>query len=126
MNIFYYIKDYLRLWKAIEKADNEFRKKPNRYYVLPTKNGKLVICDRRNFRLLKKKHYIREEATIRDCLNECFYFTPYANGNGYITEESETIKRQQYFRWCQALRELAKKKKQEAKERAKRKKKGSH
>jgi hypothetical protein len=97
--------------EAIRKADRAHSKDGNRYYVMPSAEGKLLIMDRDNFRILKHKHYISRKATVQDLLNECFYFTPYRNGDCAITRDILDIKRKQYLSWCRAVHHLKKSKK---------------
>lgn len=101
MNIFQKFKAALRIDAAIEKAENEYRKTGNRYYVMPysDSNGKLIIMDRYNFRKLKQKGYINRNAFVRDLERECFYYTPYNNGSSAITPEIAKAKREEYFKW---------------------------
>lgn len=92
-------KAYLRLLEAVKKADNEFKKNGERYYVMPGYDRKLIIMDRRNFRLLKKKHYITNKATVKNLELECFYCTPYKDGKGQLTKEDIKSKREEYYKW---------------------------
>lgn len=63
--------------KAVHAADlASSREGGNRYYVMPsTRRGKVIIVDRANFRLLRKKHYVNKDMKIQDCVNNCFYHT---------------------------------------------------
>lgn len=97
--------------EAIRKADKAHADDGNRYYVMPSSEGKLLIMDKTNFRILKRKHYISQKATVQDLLNECFYFTPYRNGDCAITPEILEIKRRQYSSWCRAIYKIKKSKK---------------
>lgn len=107
MNIFKRFVAYLQLREAVRKADSAHEKDGGRYYVMPTTGTskgkpKLVIMDRYNFRKLKHKGYITTKATVNDLVSECFYFTPYANGNGYITKAFQLRKVRQFFSWYDA------------------------
>lgn len=54
----------------------------NRYYVMPsTVRGKVIIFDRSQFRILKRKHYIKESMKMQDCVKNCFYHTRDKAGN---------------------------------------------
>lgn len=97
--------------EAIRKADKAHADDGKRYYVLPSAEGKLLIMDRENFRILKHKHYINSRARVQDLVNECFYCTPYRNGDGALSPEQLSIKRKQYQSWCQAFHHLKKAKK---------------
>lgn len=112
MNIFHRFVAYLQLREAVRKADDAHRKDGERYYVMPTfgtdKKPKVVVMDRYNFRKLKHKGYISTKATTRDLIGECFYFTPYRNGSGFITPEFQHRKQLQYLSWYAAELKAAK------------------
>ena len=107
--------DYLRYREAVKQADEAHAKSGERYYVMPvTVEGskpKLLIMNRSNFRKLKQKHYISHKATQRDLINECFYCTPYRNGDGYLDARGRRIKLSLYFSYCQTTRKIKKPKK---------------
>lgn len=113
MNVFRKFVAYLQLREAVSRADKAHEKNGERYYVMPQQTGgkpKLIIMDRRNFRILRSKHYISRNSNVNDLIAECFYFTPYSNGSGYITEDFRKRKVQQFFAWMDAQRKLNKKK----------------
>lgn len=109
MNIFRKFRASLQLREAIRKAEEACRCHGHRFYVMPTFNGsgKLVIMDRKNFRLLRQKHYISDRANISDLRNECFYFTHDRAGN-YLSESDRRRKLQQFFSWVEADRKARK------------------
>lgn len=115
MNIFQKIVALLQLRQARKKADEAHSKNGERYYVMPTTDSsrrpKVVVLDRKNFRILKHKGYISAKASVRHLIQECFYFTPYANGDGYIDAKACDIKKRQYLAWYQAMLRLKKAKK---------------
>lgn len=113
MNIFVKFLAYLQLREAVRKADNAHQANGQRFYVMPTSDApkgkpQLVVIDRYNFRKLKHKGYISPRATVRDLVAECFYFTPYANGNAFITADLQKRKVAQFFQWYDAARRAAK------------------
>lgn len=108
--------DYLRYREAVIKADKAHATTGERYYVMPSTSGKLLIMDRTNFRGLKKKHYICYSAKVRDLINECFYLTPYRNDDGYLDSKGLKMKRALYYSWCEAFRKQKKLKKKSKKE----------
>ena len=116
-NVFHQFFDYMRYYAAVNKADRAHEKTGERYYVMPSTgyNRKLIIVDRPNFRKLKQKGYISHRANQRDLVSECFYCTPYINGNGYLDEQGRKKKLAQYFSWCKAQRKLKSQKKHERK-----------
>lgn len=108
MKFYRRFKAYLALREAIRKADNAYLDGGGRFYVLPSGDGKLVVTDKKNFRMLKSKGYINRRATTQDALDECFYFTPFKDGHGCITPEIMAIKRRQYISWVDAQHQLKK------------------
>lgn len=99
MNIFKMIKAKLVYSLAVQKANDAHEETGERYYVMPSTDGKLVVVDRRNFRLLKRKHYINQNANIGTMHKECFYCTPYRNGSGEMPDEVRVLKKAAYMDW---------------------------
>ena len=99
MNILKKFKAYLQLRDAVQKADSAHAKNGARYYVVNGANGKLVVMDRKNFRLLKRKHYIDSDVTMNDLALGCFYYTPQRDGSGCISNSEAIIRRVKYFDW---------------------------
>ena len=108
-NLFRRFFQYLRYREAVKKADKAHAQTGERYYVMPTVNGKLIVMDRANFRIMKKKHYLNQNAKVRDLINESFYMTPYRLGNGYLDKKGRRIKLLLYYSWCDAYRKKQKK-----------------
>ena len=106
MNIFRKFRASLRLTEAVRQADKAHEETGERYYVMPTTgtSGQLVIMDRSNFRKLKQKGYIAHEATVANLEMECFYCTPYRNGEGELPDTIVSMKRKQYFKWLNSMR----------------------
>lgn len=69
--------------KAVRMAESaSARDNGSRYYVMPsTVRGKVIIFDRSQFRILKRKHYIKESMKMQDCVKNCFYHTRDKAGN---------------------------------------------
>lgn len=102
MNIFKRIRASLRLNEAVRQADKAHKETGERYYVMPNgNNGKLIIMDRSNFRKLKHKRYVSYNVFVRDLEIECFYCTPYRNGNGKLSNEIIDLKRKQYIKFLE-------------------------
>lgn len=107
MYIFKQFFAYLRLREAVRKADEAYRASGNRHYVIPahTPQGgspRLMVIDRSNFRILKRKRYITSKAMTCDLAAESFYFTPFRDGSGRIPERVRRDKVRQYFAWYAA------------------------
>lgn len=100
MNIFKRFRAMLRLKEAVRQADKAHKKTGERYYVMPNGNtGKLIIMDRFNFRKMKQKGYVSQNAIIQNLIFECFYCTPYRNGDGMLPKSVIDLKRKQYMSW---------------------------
>lgn len=67
---------FLRYRLAVIKADEAHKKNGKKYFVIPTKTGKLLIVDRKNYRILKRKFYLPNESLYKDLPKECLYCTP--------------------------------------------------
>lgn len=92
-------------------ADKAHRQNGQRYYVMPqhySGGRKLIVMDRYNFRRLKMKHYIHRDARVFDIVRECFYCTPYRDGNRFLAPEDRRKKVIQYFAWVEADRRATK------------------
>lgn len=121
MNIFQQFFAYLRLREAVRKADEAYQKTGKRHYVMPSFGGdrKLLVIDRSNFRILKRKGYIASKALVHDMMLESFYFTPHRDGSGWLTDKDRRRKVRQYFSWYTAEIKAAKERKKAAKSRKK-------
>lgn len=99
MNIFRKFKAYLQLRDAVKKADELHAKHGERFYVVNGSDGQLVIMNRKNFRLLKRKHYIDADVTMKDLAMGCFYFTPQRDGQGAIGNAEAILRRMKFYEW---------------------------
>ncbi|WP_308662106.1 hypothetical protein [uncultured Alistipes sp.] len=100
MNIFKKFKAYLRFREAVKRADEAHQRDGQRYYVLPAK-GKLVIMDRRNFRILRRKGYISRNANVPSIPRHCIYYTADGSGRGGHERENLTSQFHRYLEWLQ-------------------------
>lgn len=118
---------YLMLREAVRKANKAFSQTGKRHYVVPSLGGRprLLVMDRTNFRILKRKHYMNQQALTRDLMCGSFYFTPYCDGSGQITEAERRYKAQQCFLWyASETKEEKRRKKAEKKRKREEKKNG--
>ena len=99
MNLFVKFKASLELREAIKKANNAHAATGERFFVMPTSDGKLIVMDRKNFRLLKHKNYVDRKVFINDLMLDSFYFTPCRGGRLMMTEELRKKKVKQFFEW---------------------------
>lgn len=99
MNIFKKFKAYLRFREAVKKANEAHLINGQRYYVLPTDDGKLVIMDRKNFRGLRRKGYLARNISIATLANSCIYHTPDNRGMGGVPEQFLKEKFNDYIKY---------------------------
>lgn len=100
MNIFKKFKAYLRFREAIRQADKAYMQNNQRYYVLPSPDGTLVIMNRKNFRILKRKGYIDRRAYVLGLEKGCLYCTPYGNGTRGMNAET---RKERFTRYLEIL-----------------------
>ncbi len=102
--------DKLRLRKAVMTAEEMHASDGGRYYVLPNGDatGKLIVMDRRNFRRLRQKGYIKREKRIRDAVEMCFYATADRSGKRLFDDEGLAALRKKYLAWCEFSRDMKK------------------
>ena len=118
INWYRYLRDYLRLRAAIQTADEQHAKDGDCYYVMPSTDGTLIIMDRKNFRALKRKHYVGKTITLNDLKRECFYRTPFPYGRLPLSPADLKEKANSYYAWASFqhnIKKAKKNKKQHAK-----------
>lgn len=93
MNIFKKIKAEIVYSLAVRKADNAHGENGERYYVMPSEDGRLVVV------VLKRKNYIPKDASVADMQRECFYCTPYRNGKGEMPADIIALKHSAFLDW---------------------------
>lgn len=98
MNIFKKFKAYLRFREAMRQADKAYTETNQRHYVLPSPDGMLIIMNRKNFRGLRRKGYINEQAGVLGLENGCIYCTPYGNGKRGMNEQTQKERFDRYLR----------------------------
>lgn len=101
MNIFKQFYAYLRLRRAVDMAEKAGKKHHCRFYVLPGENGSLVVSDRKNFRRLRQKHWIKGAASynMKDVADRAFYYTCHSDGTGFMKESERKRKAHDYYKW---------------------------
>lgn len=85
--------------RAIRMANEAHTNEQDRFYVLPTKDGKLIVMNRFRFRKLKQKGYIPWNATVSDLAAESFYHTPYKDGRGAMSKFAMKKRRIAFYKW---------------------------
>lgn len=110
MNIFAKFFALLQFREAVKKANIAYETNNHRYYVMPTADysGKLVVLDRNNFRILKRKGYINQDASVRNLIDECFYYTPNTGGCDALPEYGLQVKTESFLNWKKAVRQQKK------------------
>lgn len=103
MNVFKKLRAYLRFKEAVKQADEAYQKHNHRFYVLPDHNGNLIIMDRRNFRILRRKKYISRLATVPELSFNSVYHTPDAKGEGGIATDDLKMKFREYVTYLRIM-----------------------
>ena len=101
MNIFKKFYLYLHYWTAVNIAEKNHRKFRRRFFVLPGTNGDLLVSDRKNFRGLRRKKWVKnaDHLNILQVVEKSFYYTAYADGTGHITGTEQKAKLHDYYNW---------------------------
>lgn len=99
MNIFKKLMAFLRFREAVKQADQAHKIHRRRFYVLPASGRKLIIMDRKNFRELRRKHYIDRNAKVPQLIEGSIYCTPDARGRGGTPPEALREKFTSYVEW---------------------------
>ena len=89
---------------AVRKADAAHCSNAERYYVVAGDRGNLIVMNRREFRKFKQKGYISRKAFVDDLIIESFYFTPYRNESGQITDALRQRKIAAFYAYRDAWR----------------------
>ncbi len=116
INFFIAQKANATLWYASRQADKAYAgkmiigynkdKSPRyargntRYYVMPDHDDKLICMSRHNFKKLRTKGRMSEEAKVKHLTSESFYYTPHANGLNPLSNEWKRYKRRKYIEYC--------------------------
>jgi len=89
MNRYQSFRAYLIYRRAAAMAEKAHKKEGGRYFVLPCASEKrfLIVTDRKNFRILQRKHYIDSGWNLDDVRNRAFYYTADRGGNNAPTDE---------------------------------------
>lgn len=92
---------YLHYWTAVNIAEKSYKKYRHRFFVMPGTNGELLVSDRKNFRGLRRKHWVKnaDRLDIRQVVEKSFYYTPYADGTGHMTGTEMDAKLHDYYNW---------------------------
>lgn len=101
MNPFQRLKCFLMYRKAVLEAEKAHKEHNVRYYVLPNigKKVMLIVCDRKNFRVLRAKHYISSDIQITDVKKKSFYYTEQGDGTGKMEDDQLRLRQTAYQFW---------------------------
>ena len=108
MNLFLKFRAALQLREAVKRANNAHAATGERFFVMPTTDGKLLVMDRKNFRRLKFKNYVSRKVVVNNLLTESFYFTPCRGERLPMSEELRKKKVQQFFEWKELFHKMKK------------------
>lgn len=108
MKIIKKLKARIAFTLAVRRAEDAHAKDSDRYFVLPSGDGKLVIVDKMNFKRLKRKHYVGRNQTPSRLIDECFYYTANCFEGGM---KKDVVKKmmKSYIIWAVNLPQLNKK-----------------
>lgn len=112
LNLIRKFKSYLIYREAVAKAETLHSETGDRQFVIPSPDGSLIIVDRRNFRLLKRKGYIEKDVRISDLIISSFYYTSDRSGRYPIPEHEIEIRKQKFYLWRKRTRKENRKKKE--------------
>ena len=87
MNIFKKFKLFLTFREAVKMANQAYKDCNQRFYIVTTPDNRLVIMNRRQFRILRRKDYIAKDERITDLAYKSIYHTPDGSGRGGISAE---------------------------------------
>lgn len=73
------IKARVIYYNAVRLAQRCHEHNGGRYFVVATTGGKLLVMDKKNFRGLKRKHYLPDIGTY-EFTARCVYYTPNRSG----------------------------------------------
>lgn len=102
MKIVIKLKAKIAFIKAVRLAEDSHAKDGDRYYILPSGDGKLVVVDKMNFKRLRRKHYIGKNYTPSRLVDECFYYTANYHEGG-MCDETRRKMMKSYVKWISEL-----------------------
>ena len=115
---------YLHLRAAVNMADKARAKYHKRFFLLPGTNGELLVSDRKNFRGLRAKHWVKGAKYLmpKEVSETSFYYTSHGDGTGFMPESQKRAKREEYYAWYEKSKKDYKAQKKAKKAAAKEKK----
>lgn len=103
---FVLLKADIQLKYAIKEAGKKHRAWNVRYYVIPNFDHRLITCNRYEIRKYRTDGYFDYSAKMDNFKEECFYYTPYANGQGAISIKEQEAKRKAWLNYVLQVRRL--------------------
>ena len=91
------LRAYIRLQKAITKANNYFEKTRERQYVLMY-GDRLLVTGRSDLKRWKRKKLVPWGVNVGTMERMCIYHTPYGNGTKPMTKLEGEIRRGLYYK----------------------------
>lgn len=99
------LRSFVQLQFAIMKADKYHQIDGQRYYVMPYKNGKLMIFSKSSLKEWKREGCISKSSSVGSLERHCFYHTTYQNGNGVMDAADVLLREAIFYAWKSKLRE---------------------
>ena len=90
------IKARVIYFNAVRLADECYRQTGKQHFVIADTDGRLIVCDKKNFRTLKRKHYAPDITTFA-LLNVCIYHTPNGIGKAAMSELEKEARKERYI-----------------------------
>lgn len=97
------LKSRIQFNMAKRQAEEQHARTNERFYVIPSEKGKLVIMDRKNFRMLKRKKYFSQQMSTTNLMLQSYYYTPDRAGKNGMTPESVKARKEAFSLWKEKL-----------------------
>lgn len=96
--------DY-QLRQAIKEADKKYQRFNKRFYVIPTRNHKLISKSYGDIKKMRKAGIFSNHATEKSFILESFYYTPSRFGQ-HLTKEQQKKKRKSWLNYVAQAKHL--------------------
>ena len=91
------LRAYVRLKRAISKANEQFELTHKRQYVL-IYDGKLIVTGRADLKRWKRKKLVPWNVTVQTMERMCIYHTPHGNGSMAMGYAEGKIRKALYYK----------------------------
>lgn len=103
---FVLLKADIQLKYAVREAEKKYRQRNVRYYVIPNFEHRLITRNRYEIRKYHTDGYFDYSAKMDNFKEECFYYTPYANGQETISVKEQEAKRKAWLNYVLQVKKL--------------------